>query len=527
MNNNDLNLDILENADDKTVDRLSESYRAVSDNDISRLYERSETLYKSRAGKSEDEYSETVSGTEIYRRPVWKKLFTAAAVFVLCAGVVTGGALLMKNRPVRDGRRTGRPDDFSAAELIGSTEEIPYEDILDKDMFKMSYENYTSPENPLQLSGGPYENAAVAKPFKSVLVDNDSVIADMNLWIFPVVNENSYIGFINCDMRFPLNGEPSFYGSEGYAPKLNEALQKGSIALFGTVDGTYGIYEDNTVIELDAGIPPYSGNITFEQVNKGYNLVTVDSAADIIYNKNGEVWANIISVPEKIFEAPTLPDELKGKHIREYEPICEYVFDLEKIENDAAHADNLIIGTVDSISYKTELFEHGGTPYTQIDVTVTDDIAGKVSVGDKVSIATGGGYISLREMRGDDLYNTGGKYGDGINMTEEEIDNEYYHEIVFSGEVPIIGKEYAFFVSEGKNGLYSSVGNEFGMLYKCGKVYIQRNSNGYSLFELDDIKAMMKNKLEADTLPHYDIPESTEQVTVNVESGKSLIVELD
>ena len=79
-------------------------------------------------------------------------------------------------------------------------------------------------------------------------------------------------------------------------------------------------------------------------------------------------------------------------------------------------------------------------------------------------------------------------------MTEEEIDNEYYHEIIFSGEVPIIGKEYAFFVSEGKNGLYNSVGFEFGILYKCGKVYIQRNSNGFSLYDIDDIKAMMKKQ---------------------------------
>jgi len=518
MANNDLNLDILENADDNTVNRLSKSYSAVSDKDMERMFLATEKLYKSKAGESSEEYSETVSGTEIYRKPVWKKMLTAAAAFVLCAGVVTGSLFLLKDRSVRD---TGNPGDISAADLIGSTEVIPYVDILDMEMFGMSYESYTSPENPLQLSGGPYENAVVARPYKTVLVDGSTVMAPLNVWHFPVVNENSYIGFINCDMRFSPNGEPSFFGSEGYAPKLNEALQKGSIALFGTVNGTYGIYEDNTVIELDVGIPSYSGNITFEQVNKGCNLITADSADDIIYDKDGKVWNNLISVPDNIFKAPTLPDELKGKHIREYEPIYEYAFDFEKIENDAEQAENLIIGTVDSISYKTEVFHHGGTPYTQIDVTVTGDIAGKVSEGDKVSIITGGGYISMRELSGENLYKTGGKYGDGINMTEEEIDNEYYHEKVFSGEVPIIGSEYAFFVSEVENGLYNSVGQEFGMLYKCENVYIQRNSSGYSFYDLEDLKAMMNSEISADTKPNNDISEPTGQVNTESDSSAS------
>ncbi len=181
---------------------------------------------------------------------------------------------------------TGTPPDKtekSVTELVGSTEEIPYETLLDKEMFKASYESYTDASNPLQLKDGACEDAEVAEPLKSVLVDGENVIAPLNIWIFPVIHENKYIGLINCDMRYLKSNEPAFFGGESFAPKLNDALQKGSIALFNTVDGTYGIYEDNSVITLEAD-KSYNGTITFNQVNQEYNLLTSDSSNNIIYN---------------------------------------------------------------------------------------------------------------------------------------------------------------------------------------------------------------------------------------------------
>ena len=141
----------------------------------------------------------------------------------------------------------------------------------------------------MQISGAPYRDAVVAKPFKSVLVGDDKVVAPLNEWIFPVVSDKQYVGFVNCDMRLLGNNELSFWGGQMYSPKLNEALEKGSIALFTTIDGTYGIYEDNTVAGLDTDIA-YSGSITFEQVNQGYNLVTADSSSDIVYGPMSKEW---------------------------------------------------------------------------------------------------------------------------------------------------------------------------------------------------------------------------------------------
>ena len=487
MKKDELDLDILENADTKTIETLSESYKALSDSDVSRLFARSEKLFKNRAAESDGEYSSTVSGVEVYRRPVWKKLLAAAASLVLIGSAVTGGALFYKNNAeVKLGG-----DTLTIEEMIASAEEmpyIPYEFFLENKKFLMTIDNFTSEGNPLQLSGGPYPDAAVAKPFRSLLVDGDSVVATLQNWMFPVVYDGKYLGFANCGMSRAGSDspEPSYWGGQMFAPQLNEAVQKGSLALFTTVDGTYGIYEDNTVVTLLAGAP-YSGNITFEQVDQEYNLVTADSVNNIVYQNGSIVWENVLSPPDDFFEEAPLTDELRGKNIIDMTPIYEFAYDYSVLDNITANADNIIIGRVNGISYKALTYESGGTPYTQIDVTVSEDAAGKLQSGEKVSIYMLGGYISMRDRTGDTLYKTGGKYGDGISMTEEEIDNTYYHEIIDSGEVPIAGNEYAFFVTNNEDGTYSAPGHEYGILYKYDKVYVRRDSNGLSYFTLDQL----------------------------------------
>ncbi len=169
--------------------------------------------------------------------------------------------------------------------LVGSTEEVPYETLIDEEMFQFSFENYTDSENPLQLEGETYEDAVVVKPFKSVLVNDTEVVAPLNVLQFPVVHEDEYIGFINCDLR---QGSPQFFGGKGIANNLNDALKKGSIAVFDTSNGTYGIYEDNTTVNITDGIliverTPYDGTLTFDDINQGYNLITSNSVKDIIY----------------------------------------------------------------------------------------------------------------------------------------------------------------------------------------------------------------------------------------------------
>ena len=99
MKDKELDLDILENADGKTIERLSGSYKAVSDKDMARLFERTERLSTERNDSSEPAI--VVSGVEHYHRPLWRKLLAAASALVLTAGVVAGGAFMLKNRGVK------------------------------------------------------------------------------------------------------------------------------------------------------------------------------------------------------------------------------------------------------------------------------------------------------------------------------------------------------------------------------------------------------------------------------------------
>ena len=174
------------------------------------------------------------------------------------------------------------PDEISVESMIGSLEEVPYENIMDLTNFKLAFDNYTSPENPLQLKNGTYQDAAVVKPYKSVIIDNNKVIATYNIWHFPVVHDNSCIGFINCDMRFSDNLGSAIYGGEQYADALNDALKKGNIAVFNTTKGTYGMLEDNSTIMLEAN-EEYTGELKFDDIDQGYNLITPESLNAIIY----------------------------------------------------------------------------------------------------------------------------------------------------------------------------------------------------------------------------------------------------
>ena len=155
MKDNDLNLDILENADKNTVERLSQEYRALSDSDMARLYAKSEKIYKKRQQIPEEGYSATVSGVEVYRRPMWKKITAIAASLILIPAAVGGGVLFMKNRnAVKD---TGNPtgSHMSAEDLIGSMEETPYKELKAMKSIPTWFDEGLATQNDYREQYGP------------------------------------------------------------------------------------------------------------------------------------------------------------------------------------------------------------------------------------------------------------------------------------------------------------------------------------------------------------------------------------
>lgn len=84
-----------DNADEKTIDRITEKYPPLSSADKERLYAMSKKKYNKEKTENKGNYIE-VSGVERYRKPVWQKIASFAAVAVVAVSVVGGGIALTR-----------------------------------------------------------------------------------------------------------------------------------------------------------------------------------------------------------------------------------------------------------------------------------------------------------------------------------------------------------------------------------------------------------------------------------------------
>lgn len=148
MNDKDLKLDILEEADNAEWERLAKSYPpAVGSKDKDRMFRESRKKYLERTKESTNinhEHEIEVSGVEVRTDHWWRRAAAMAAAFVLTAAAVTGGALLVRSA-LRGGgvpAMTELPSDTEASEPEVSepepdteapTDEIPAS-VIDYDM---------------------------------------------------------------------------------------------------------------------------------------------------------------------------------------------------------------------------------------------------------------------------------------------------------------------------------------------------------------------------------------------------------
>ena len=205
----------------------------------------------------------------------------------------------------------------------------------------------------------------------------------------------------------------------------------------------------------------------------------------------------------KFTVVPDVPEKYKGKNILRNEAELEYdrILNLDNIMdyNDVF----LLTAKVVDINYIClSKSGAGGSPWTVIDVVVTDNLNSNLKIGTNLKICTYGGYISLRENLSDVLYMTGDKYESDTNITEEEIDNSVYYEVVNNGELPIINQEYAFCLKKTETinsiGDYELIGGIYGILLKNNDTYIYRSS------EMDKYgENMIENFTRNDLLDKY------------------------
>ncbi|WP_303788783.1 PASTA domain-containing protein [Ruminococcus flavefaciens] len=97
MNDKELGLDILENADDEEIRRIAADC-PVSSEEMERMFKLSRKTYNERTNESKEAHAVEVSGVEQYKKPIWHKIVSAAAALALVAGLGTGGYFLARHR---------------------------------------------------------------------------------------------------------------------------------------------------------------------------------------------------------------------------------------------------------------------------------------------------------------------------------------------------------------------------------------------------------------------------------------------
>ena len=120
-----IDLSILDNADDEIMDKI---VPFSSDNETKRrVFNMSERKFDKMINERETntEYTDSVSGVEIYKRPVWHKaLCAAAALAVIAGGIGTTSYLMPKKANSQNKLAAAYVEEHSEATTVLRTEEI-------------------------------------------------------------------------------------------------------------------------------------------------------------------------------------------------------------------------------------------------------------------------------------------------------------------------------------------------------------------------------------------------------------------
>lgn len=371
-------------------------------------------------------------------------MLAAASVLVLAAGTVSGGALLIRNF-------SSRPDDtltdMTEPETAACQNIAPFGDIS---------------AARVRFTGAAY----VPYLYEATAEEVSELAEAFNLVAWEEIPADTPLGADGESALVYVNSDGQTFKLVFYPDGTADCVHK-------DITTKYKVSEAAVSAAYEA---VNSENIYDRLIPCRFDDLTEDG-----------VWKNNEALPEKLFDEPALPEELEGKYIIDNTPLYDFAWDIEDVRKDAAYADNIIIGTVDSVSFKS----HGGTAYTAIDIIVSEDAAGKVSAGEHLSLGILGGYVSMKEK----LHDPGVQAHaspDGSELKDYDVDNTYYHETVGTGLVPIVGREYAFLTRSDENGC-SIVGEEYGILYKCDNLYISHTSMASinEFFDLDELSSML------------------------------------
>ena len=119
-------LDVLENAEQSVIDRLTTEYPPRDEKEKEKIFSMSERKFKDRSNVAEKTTEQTVSGVEVYSRPKWQRFLSIAAAAALVIGGLGGGAYAY-NRFRNNGAAISDADTAKKTAPFGDFAELDYQ----------------------------------------------------------------------------------------------------------------------------------------------------------------------------------------------------------------------------------------------------------------------------------------------------------------------------------------------------------------------------------------------------------------
>ncbi len=138
-------------------------------------------------------------------------------------------------------------------------------------------------------------------------------------------------------------------------------------------------------------------------------------------------------IPENSYEIP----ENAKENAHSVQGMRDYAFSAT-LENFAEYATVVVEGEISNVYY----VEIDGGAWTQMDVCITNSIAGEYEAGDVISIYTNGGYLPMNQYFSEEELNA--YYSDVPQKTRESTIIKYLPEGI---ELPQEGEKYLFFLA--------------------------------------------------------------------------------
>ncbi len=185
------------------------------------------------------------------------------------------------------GSLDGKDEAFLRAVLTGSETIIDYNEIIQSEEFEKEFSFITDSNDPLHIRKEEDNNIYVAKPFLIAAATDKGDTYPINVWQFPVLNDDKVVAFIFADCRFRDRTNIEISSGNGYCEGLNQAADKAasSFAVFSTSEHdypTYAVYEDDSVFNMFDGTE-YSGNMTYELAVQEYNTISPETLKERVY----------------------------------------------------------------------------------------------------------------------------------------------------------------------------------------------------------------------------------------------------